>query len=129
MPVKVEPVEELKLLREIHNALTEMRKELQGTQRRMMERDDKRYELLLKVAETVKNDMQETRTMLAEMRKELRAMHEQATKRENERYERLMEMTETGGTHRFGIFYWVGLGALIGVLTATLGAVLWIHLT
>lgn len=127
--MKVEPVEELKLLRQIQNTLTEVRKELQGSYKRMMERDDKRYELLLKVAETMKKDMQETQTVLAEMRKELQATHEQATKRENERYKRLMEMTETGETHRFGIFYWVGLGALIGVLTATLGAVLWINLT
>ncbi len=127
--MKVEPVEELKLLREIHNKLTEVRKELQGSQKRMMERDDKRYELLLKIAETMKKDMQETQTMLAETRKELRAMYEQAAKRENERYERLMKMTETGGMHRFGIFYWVGFGALIGFLIATLGAVLWIHLT
>jgi uncharacterized membrane protein YukC len=127
--MKVEPVEELKLLREIHNALTEMRKELQGSQRRMMERDGKRYELLLKIVETVKNDTEETQAMLAETRKELQAMSEQATKRENERYKRLIGMVETDKTHRFSIFYWVGLGALVGVLTATLGAVLWIHLT
>jgi uncharacterized membrane protein YukC len=129
MPMKVEPVEELKLLRQIQNTLTEMRKELQGSNKRMMERDDKRYELLLKIAETMKKDMQETQIMLTETRKELRAMHEQATKQENERYKRLMGMAETGRTHRFGIFYWMGLGALIGVLTATLGAVLWIQLT
>jgi uncharacterized protein YukE len=127
--VKVEPVEELKLLRQIQNTLTEVRKELQGSHKRMMERDDKRYELLLKIAETVKNDTRETQTMLAELRKELRAVYEKAAKRENERYKRLIGMAETGETHRFGIFYWMGLGALIGVLTATLGAVLWIHLT
>lgn len=127
--MKVEPVEELKLLRQIQNTLTEVRKELQGSHKRMMERDDKRYELLLKIAETMKKDMQETQAMLAELRKELQTTHEQATKRENERYKRLMAMAETGETHRFGVFYWVGLGVLIGVLVATLGAVLWIHLT
>jgi uncharacterized membrane protein YukC len=129
MPMKVEPVEELKLLRQIHNMLTELRKELQGSNKQMMERDDKRYELLLKIAETVKTDMQATRTMLAEMREELQAIREQPTKRENERHKRLKEVTKTGEAHRFSVFYWVGLGVLIGVLVATLGAVLWIHLT
>ena len=127
--MKIEPVEELKLLREIHNTLTETRKELQASHRRMMERDDKRYELLLKLTETLRKDTREMQTMLAETRKELGEMHEQARKRDEELYQRLMEIAQTGTVRRFGVFYWVSLGALIGVLTATLAAVLWINLT
>jgi len=127
--VKVEPVEELKLLREIQNTMSEVRKELQAAHRRTMERDDKRYELVVKIAETVKKDTREMQSVLAETEKELLALHEEARKRDEELHKRLVRIADTGRIHRFGVFYWVGLGVLIGVLTATLGAVLWIHLT
>ncbi len=127
--MKVEPVEELKLLREIQNTVSEVRKELQAAHRRTMERDDKRYELVVKIAETVKKDTREMQAVLAETGKELLALHQEAKKRDEELHKRLVQIADTGRIHRFGVSYWVGLGVLIGVLIATLGAVLWINLT
>jgi len=109
--------------------LTEMRKELRLEHEQVMTQDEERHKRAMELAETAKINTQEIQVALAEMRKELQARHEQAKTQDEKRHKLLMEMVKTGRIHRFGVLYWVGLGLLIGMLAATLGAALWTYLT